>query len=360
MTLEQIRPQEEATLLQTSAHLIPARLVRGVSCRNLAQSAAVQLGQRDAALLGDLALYSVMLAEHIQALYFGGCSRRRMNQRLQQLVTAGLLVRRPLPLGLSAGQPLSEASNSIPFVYRLGGAAGPVVASLLGWDVAEVRRLIRQGTPTAAAHALEIVRLRVQAEQAIREWNAQTTASPGGTSLAMEFLPERRLHHRYELRVLGGQWRDEVFKPDALIKLAWAAGQWRYWFIEADLGHTSSAEWEIKANIAARYRRSSLFQKRYAADDFGTLILTTGKRRQAHLRQLLMRCLPPEDAVHFGIATFKDIATHGLLAPLWHLPDTEQVCEGRVHEGQGINLEGWPPAASLKAGMFSNNGKKPS
>ena len=334
---------------------------------NLKVDGEVRLGERDLLLLCDLLTYGSMLAEHIQALYFDGRSRRRMNQRLRQLIDAGLIVRRPLPLGLSAGLPVPDASGGIPFVYRLGSAAASLVAVRLGWDVAEVRRLTRQGTPTALAHTLEVVRLRLQAQEAVHERNArqrlsihskdtqsENTQSKGGIT-ALEYLPERLLQHRYELRAPGGKWKAEIFKPDALIKFAQPDGaqrpdgaqkealcsahlslhcQWRHWFVEVDLGHTSSAEWETKSDIAVRYRRLGLFQKRYGAEGFQTLVLTTGERRRTHLLHLFARRLPLEDAAHFGVATFADVAAAGLLASIWHVPGQEEP----------VSLDNWPQA----------------
>lgn len=305
---------------------------------------SVRLGERDLLLLCDLMTYGSLLAEHIQDLYFGGRSRRRMNQRLRQLADAGLVVRRPLPLGLSTGLPASDAPAGIPLVYRLGGAAALLVATRLGWDVAEVRRLTRQGTPTGLAHTLEVVRLRLHTERAVRErneWQTQAEQAEAnqdeGDMMALQYFPERLLRHSYELRAPGGRWRDEVFKPDALIRLSLPGGTgrngpWRQWFVEIDLGHTSSAEWGIKADIAVRYRRLGLFQKRYEADGFQTLVLTTGVQRRKRLLQLLVRRLSPEDAVRFGVATFTDLTTVGLLAPIWHVPSWEGP----------VSLEAWP------------------
>ena len=287
-----------------------------------------------------------MIAPQIQALYFPGCSRRRMNQRLQQLGNTGFIVRRPMPLGLSAGLPLSSALSSVPFVYGLGGAAAPIVAAQLGWDVSDVRRVTRMGTPTAIAHTLESVRLRLQAEQAVREQKVNSrenkgveakSMEAGSGEVVLEYLPERLLGHRYGLRAPGGQWKNEHFKPDALIKLAWSGGPWRHWFVEIDLGHTASAEWEKKADVAVRYRTLGLFQRRYGADGYGTLVVTTGDRRRAHLQHLLARRFGPEDAAHFGVTTFSEVASRGLLAPIWHMPGCAAM----------VSLETWPETLEI-------------
>ena len=320
------------------------RGARSTDClrsRNPALQPTLVVGERDLALLCDLLTYGAMLGEHIHALYFAGRSRRRMNQRLQQLQHAGLIIRRPLPLGLSAALPLC---GSMPWVYGLGSAGTPLVAAHLQWDLADVRRLVRLGTPTAAAHTLEIVRLRLQAEDAARQHKEHGEAKEDGgkgsmpqaerpvprndflktESLKIEFLPERLLRHAYQVRAVGGSWRDEVYKPDALLKLAFVGGLWRHFFAEIDCGHTSAPEWGVKASIALRYGQAGLFQKRYGADDFRTIIVTTGRRRLSHLSQLLIRQTGPEGAARFALTTFSAIAEAGLLAPIWQVPGTDR------------------------------------
>ena len=326
----------EATLNEDTGR--KQRGARSTDCprsRNSALQPTLVVGERDLALLCDLLTYGAMLGEHIHALYFDGRSRRRMNQRLQQLQHAGLVIRRPLPLGLSAALPLS---GSMPWVYGLGSAGAPMVAAHLQWDLADVRRFVRLGTPTAAAHTLEIVRLRLQAEDAAQQRNEHGEAKKHGWKesipeaerpvpkteiLKVEFLPERLLRHAYQVRAVGGTWRDEVYKPDALLKLAFAGGPWRYFFAEIDCGHTSAPEWGVKASIALRYSQAGLFQKRYGADDFRTVIVTPGRRRLAHLSQLLIRQTGPEDAARFALTTFSAIAEAGLLAPVWQVPGIE-------------------------------------
>lgn len=278
----------------------------------------VVVTERDVDLLCDLLYYGAMLPAHLQALFFPECSRRRMNQRLRQLCDAGLVLRRPMPLGLGGALPPGDAPRGVPLVYRLAGAGAPLVAARLGWDVADVRHLVRAGTPTAIAHTLAIVSLRVRAECAIRERN-----EAGKGPVSLEFLPERLIRHGYQVRAPGGRWREEVYKPDALLRFGFRQSTRTFFFAEVDLGHTSSSEWKKKAEIAVRYRRSGLFQKRYGAAGFFTLVCTTGERRLANLRQLLAASLEPEDAAAFGVATLADIAARGPLDAGWHVPGWE-------------------------------------
>lgn len=188
---------------------------------NLSVPEGIVVTERDMDLLCDLLCYGAMLPVHLQSLFFPECSRRRMNQRLKQLCDAGLILRRPMPLGLGSALPYTDAPCGIPLVYRLGRAGAPSVAARLGWDVADVRRLVRAGTPTAIAHCLEIVTLRVHAERAVRE-RGEAGRVP---SLRLEFLPERLIRHGYQIRPQGGRWREEAYKPDALLQFGFDKGR---------------------------------------------------------------------------------------------------------------------------------------
>ena len=297
--------------------------------------AALVVQERDLVMLCDLFTYGAKLGEHLHALYFPGCTRRRMNQRLHQLQNAGLIVRRPLPLGLSTALPHAVVPGA-PWVYGLGSAGAPLVSAHLEWDLTEVRRVVRLGTPTAVVHTLEVVRFRIQAEEAVHQRNQRSSNAKESQiqdtevqkaeceEMAMQFMPERLLRHSYQVRMGGGSWRDEVYKPDALLKVAFAGGPWQHHFVEADLGHTSGSEWKVKAAIAVRYSRSGLFEKRYGAATFGTLICTTGERRLTHLSRLLAQQLEAEDAARFGLTTFAEVATKGPLAAIWQVPGTKR------------------------------------
>jgi len=298
----------------------------------------VVVTERDVDLLCDLLCYGAMLPVHLQALFFPECSRRRMNQRLRQLCNTGLVLRRPMPLGLGGALPRAAAPGCVPLVYRLGGAGAPLVAARLGWDVADVRRLVRAGTPTAIAHTLAVVSLRVRAERAVRE-RSETGAAGYGR---LKFLPERLVRHGYQVRVPCGRWREEVYKPDALLRFETGENGGTFFFAEVDLGHTSSCGWKKKAEIAVRYQRSGLFQRRYGTAGFFTLVCTTGGRRLANLQRLLEASLDPEDAAAFGLATLADIATRGPLDADWHVPNRMAA----------LSLEAWAAMrGDLKGGI---------
>ena len=312
----------------------PASLIRrgsaGVSVLAAQKPTALVVQERDLVMLCDLFTHGAMLGEHLHALYFPGCTRRRMNQRLHQLQNAGLIVRRPLPLGLSTALPHAVVPST-PWVYGLGSVGAPLVSAHLEWDLTEVRRVVRLGSPTAVVHTLEVVRFRIQAEEAVHQRNQRNSNAKEARILkaecegtAMQFMPERLLRHSYQVRMSGGSWRDEVYKPDALLKVAFAGGLWQHHFVETDLGHTSASEWKVKAAIAVRYGRSGLFKKRYGAETFGTLICTTGERRLTHLSRLLAQQLEAEDAARFGLTTFAEVAAKGPLAAIWQVPGTKR------------------------------------
>lgn len=274
-----------------------------------------------------------MLRTQVQALHFP--SLRRCNRRLRQLFLASCVARMPLPLGTQAawlsGQ-RAEAANdgaetdygsqhvfSSQYVYRLGPAGVLPVAQCLGWNEADVRRLLRPGSPLYLAHALEGVRFRLLLTQAMETGNMRL----------LRFLPERLLLHAYEVRETGrpgAPWRREVFKPDAFFEIAPpeacpAVGAAcepcpSHFFVEIDLGHTSAREFANKVRIHRRYYGSGLFGRRYGGADFRTLVCTTSQTRRDNLK----RIVEGEGTDLFWLSTLTNIADPGPFAPVWHVP----------------------------------------
>ena len=304
---------------------------------------ALRLEERDLSLLCDLFTHGAMLRVQVQALHFP--SLRRCNRRLRQLFMAGCVAWTPLPLGTQAawlsGQREmvineqvinkevvnnraeagfgSQYVFSSQYVYRLGPAGAQPVAQCLGWNEADVRRLLRPGSPLYLAHALEGVRFRLLLTQAVETGNVRL----------LRFLPERLLLHAYEVRETGrpgAPWRREVFKPDAFFEIALLAARPAIgaacepypsrFFVEIDLGHTSAREFANKVRIYRRYQGSGLFEKRYGGTGFRTLVCTTSPTRRDNLR----RIVEGEGTDLFWLSTLADIANPGPFAPVWHVP----------------------------------------
>jgi len=219
----------------------------------------LRLGARDEELLSDLFLHRAMSRGQIQALYFG--SLVRCNARLRLLFDHHYVTRYYLPLALYGAQA----------VYSIGRAAVPLVAAQLDMDIVEVSQQYRRAkTPQFLAHTLEIVNVRIAFRDAIAE-------QPG---VEMErWLPEIQCRHEYEY-CLENAWRQEVFKPDAFVRLRRAgSGNHLNYFIEVDLGHTSSRQFSGKLQAHRRYLDSGLFQEVYGCEHFRTLVVTTGTGR---------------------------------------------------------------------------------
>ena len=92
--------------------------------------------------------------------------------------------------------------------------------------------------------------------------------------------------HEWDIRVPGGAWRKEIFKPDGFVRLETPDG-YRDYFVEVDLGHTSSRQFLGKLMTHERYGQSGLFEQTYGVPAFRTLVVTTGERRLRNLRALV-------------------------------------------------------------------------
>jgi hypothetical protein len=238
----------------------------------------VQLTERDERLLVDLYYHGAMLRGQIQQLHFPDCQLRRVNRRLQALHQSRLIVGSPLPLGpLSVSTPATSPGIGGQWVYRLGSQAAHRVGARLGVDIALVRKRVRQGTPTALTHALEIVQARV-------------TLCRCPSLTLEEFLPEVR--HSWKARLTDGQETLESFRPDARIR-GWWQGVPLLVFLEVDLGHTSREEWRRKCEIAGRFLSSGLFARNYGTvSPFHIWTLTTTQNRARALQRAADSELP--------------------------------------------------------------------
>lgn len=253
------------------------------------------LTERDRAILYDIFVHGAMRRDQIQARHFQ--SVPRCNSRLASLFHAGYLERTFLPV---SARP--EVAYGTQIVYRLASKGVPLVAQTLGWEVSRVRERQRNGTPTYLTHTLEIVDFYLGLEAAI--------AGEEAWSL-VRFVPELLARHEYEVRASGGEWRLEVFKPDAVFLLERAGDIYAY-SLEIDLGHTSQRELSLKAQIHARYAATGLFHKRYDIASFTTLFVTTTETRKNNLLSLL------HERPACWATTFAAIKEKSALESVWH------------------------------------------
>ncbi|MES2463312.1 MAG: replication-relaxation family protein [Armatimonadota bacterium] len=255
------------------------------------------LTERDEELLTDLFTHGLMDRGQIQELYFS--SVPRCNARLRQLFDHGFVTRAFAPNAPYGGQGQ----------YRAGRAAARVIAARLDLDAGEVRKICRTGTDSLqyVEHTLAIVDFYL----ALRRATAKAAVT------IETWLPEMLCRHEYKVRDASGQWRAQVFKPDAFVRLAAAERLWSF-FVEIDRGHTSSGKFAEKLAFHERYGESGLFREMYGADSgiFWTLVVTTGERRLEHLRAIVEK----EKSDLFWMTTFAALETEGVLAPIWRVP----------------------------------------
>jgi hypothetical protein len=260
-------------------------------------TAGLRLEERDERLLCDLYLHRFMARGQLEALYFS--STVRCNARLRQLFDYGFVKRYYLPAAPYGAQA----------IYSIGRRAVPLVASHLEAEADEVARQQRgTRTPTFIEHTLEVVNV----------WLAFREACAATAGVTIErWLPEMQCRHEYDITGnQSGRWRKEAFKPDAFVRLA-SQGHFHNFFIEVDLGHTSSRQFAGKLLTHHRYLESGLFQEIYAGSEFHTLVITTGQRRLRNLGALVEQ----QNSHLFWLATFEDILADGLFGSIWRKDD---------------------------------------
>lgn len=243
---------------QKAAEGAVKRLVRSRFKPN--KMAGMRIEERDEKLLCDLFLHRAMARGQLQALYFS--STVRCNARLRLLFDHGFVRRYYHPAAPYGAQA----------VYLAGKNAIPIVARRLEMGLAEVAKQVRGGrTPTFIEHTLAIIDVRIAFVNLVK----------GNPNVEIErWLAEPMCRHEYEIRAAGGTWQKEVFKPDAFIRLYRNdTNEYFNYFIEVDLGHTSSRQFLGKVQMHQRYLESGLFREVYGSEAFQTVVITTGQRR---------------------------------------------------------------------------------
>jgi hypothetical protein len=258
------------------------------------------LEPRDEQLLCDLFLQRLMSRGQIERLYFS--STGRCNTRLRQLFDHKFVARFYPPIAPYGAQAL----------YTLGSMALPLVARRLEMELPEVIRYHRRSkTPTFIEHTLAIVDTWIAFQEALKNhasWELDL------------WLPELQCRHEYDIRAVGGSWRKEAFKPDAFARLAQRdSNDFHNYFIEVDLGHTSSRQFLNKLLTHQRYLESGLFKESFEMESFRTLVITVGERRLRNLRSLVAA----QNSDLFWFTTFDNLQQKGPLSPIWSKPSSQ-------------------------------------
>ncbi len=259
--------------------------------------AGMRLEERDEQLLCDLLLHRAMSRGQVQTLYF--TSLVRCNARMRQLFDHRFVTRYYSPIAPFGAQA----------IYMIGKAALPLVARRLEMDLPEAARMARCGhTPTFIEHTLATVDIYIAFRQALEERNG----------VEMErWLPEVQCRHEWEIRPsAGGKWRTETFKPDGFVRMARKGGEYFNFFIETDLGHTSSKQFLGKLMTHQRYLESGLFREVYGSETFKTLVITTGERRLRNLMELVSA----QNSALFWFSTLKTVRGSEILNAVWNAP----------------------------------------
>ena len=263
------------------------------------KSVGMRVEERDEQILCDLFLHRLMSRGQIEKLHFS--STVRCNARLRLLFDHKFVLRHFPPAAPFGAQA----------IYSVGKAALPIVSRRLEMDLPEVTRYFRRTqTPTFIEHTLAVVDIWMAFRQAVEGQN--------GTSIE-QWLAEMQCRHPWKIRAPDGRWQEEVFKPDSFVRLETPEG-YHDFFIEADLGHTSSRQFTGKLLTHQRYLESGLFEQTYACPTFRTLVITTGQRRLKNLREIT----ESNGSELFWFTTFDALFDAGALEPIWAVPSQNE------------------------------------
>lgn len=259
-----------------------------------AQRGSLQLTERDEALMADLFLHQTMDRGQLQELHFG--SVQRCNMRLRKLFDHGYVSRDFHPMSPYGAQG----------TYRVGPKAAEIVARRLDADAAYVKQLC-QGSkrPEFLEHTIAIVDFYLQVRRSLASQSTVTLET---------WMPELQARHEYDVQIPGSaSWKKQVFKPDGFLRLKTASQQYAY-FVEVDRGNASAKTFAQKVDHYRLYKQSGLFSEMYGDGSFSVLVVTTGEKRLAHLKDIVEEL----GCSYFTFTNQKALEGRGLLAPIWH------------------------------------------
>ena len=255
----------------------------------------MRLEERDEQILCDLFLHRLLGRSQIEALHF--YSTVRCNARLRLLFDHGFVLRHfppSAPFGAQA-------------IYSVGKSALPIVARRSEMELPDVTRYYRRTqTPTFIEHTLAVVDI----------WMAFRESCDSRNDMSLNlWLAEMQCRHDWDIRAAGGIWHKEAFKPDGFVRLQTPEG-YADFFIEADLGHTSSRQFERKILTHQRYLESGMFQQTFGLPSFRTLVITTSERRLINLSAI-------GEANNFDLfcfTTFEAMKGNDITEDIWKQP----------------------------------------
>ena len=269
------------------------------------KSVGLRLEERDEQILCDLFLHRLMSRSQIEKLYFS--STVRCNARLRLLFDHKFVLRHFPPAAPFGAQA----------IYSIGKAALPIVSHRLEKDMPEVTRYFRRTqTPTFIEHTLAVVDIWMKFEE--------VTKASEDVTLDL-WLAEMQCRDDWDIRATGSNWHKEAFKPDGFARLE-SQGNYFDYFIEVDLGHTSSKQFTGKLLTHKRYLESGLFEQVFYRSTFHTLVITTGERRLKNLCDLAIE----NETDLFWFTTFAQIENSSVLDAIWRNPQSSEL--GRLTE----------------------------
>lgn len=285
---------------------------------------AVRLTERDLAIIDAVYNYRALTTDQIQELLFplgatGSVHGRRVHcqHRLKLLYHNGYLGRDERPTRLSEGR--------MPLVYFLDRLGAQALAAYRKLAVEELDWRVRDNTAGASHlfldHLLHTNDIRI----------ALTRAGEAEGWDVVRWIDDRSLRRREmkEYVVLPEGNERVAIVPDGFFSLAQGSGIFHH-FVEADLrtvvGFSSKSgrrDWARKVRAYLAYHQSGQYTKRYGAQIFRVLTVTTGRERLENLKHITEGA---SGKSMFWFTTYDALAAQPLLtSPIWAVAGREQL-----------------------------------
>lgn len=271
----------------------------------------MRVTKRDRAIILEVYKYRLLSTPQVEALLFRserprGCLTS-CQRRLQLLYHHQFLDRLALPVVLGEGR--------APYVYALDERGADVVASVLGFDRADVlwRPRHNQISHQFVNHTLAVNDFRV----------ATTLLADAGNFTMTQWIGEAEfrlatMRQHVPFRMRGAQIIRNY--PDGYFTLSFPGKEREaHFFLETDQGTMSNAKWQDKVQAYREFRLRGLSETYFRTRNFRVLAPTTSERRMQNLKRTTERA----GGDHFFWFTCQELVDiwqpSRILEPIWEV-----------------------------------------
>jgi hypothetical protein len=261
----------------------------------------IQITERDVKFLRSLLTYRFLTIEQYYWL-FPDASKQKLQTRLKLMFHHKFLNRALLPVSKSANK----------MIYSLTEKGAQLIAEMdgIGRDEVPWSRHLNKVTPTHINHLLTINKVLIAYRAALAEAEAKGEVE----SFKVIRAESKRNRLAVTMRDADGRRRQASVVPDAILPIIFKGRNYGLFFIEVDRATMTTKRWQDKVAVYREYARSPDLKKKWQANWFILLTVTTSARR---IDSLASATIQAGGKRGYWFATFEQVAPDTAMGKLW-------------------------------------------